>query len=106
MARLSATIYRFVNESNQARRFFISGTVQGVGFRYFAQTAARRLRLGGYAKNLHDGRVEVYAIGDGEQLAKLQAALRKGPWGASVSEVIEETADIDTQYAGGFAITY
>jgi acylphosphatase len=103
---LSATIYRFVSEHKQARRYFVSGIVQGVGFRYFTQNAAERLHLSGYTKNLPDGRVEAYAIGTPEQLAKLRSALERGPWGASVSEVAEEQAAIDSNYANGFVITY
>jgi acylphosphatase len=103
---LSATIYRFVSEPKQARRYFVSGIVQGVGFRYFTQNAAERLHLSGYAKNVPDGSVEVYAIGTPEQLAKLRSALERGPWGASVSEVAEEQVAIDSNYASGFVITY
>jgi acylphosphatase len=103
---LSATIYRFVSELKQARRYFVSGIVQGVGFRYFTQHAAERLHVSGYARNLPDGRVEVYALGTGEQLARLRAALERGPWGARVSEVGEESASVDSQYATGFVITY
>jgi acylphosphatase len=103
---LSATIYRFVSEPKQARRYFVSGIVQGVGFRYFTQNAAERLHLSGYAKNVPDGSVEVYAIGTPEQLAKLRSALERGPWGASVSEVAEEQVAIDANYASGFVITY
>jgi len=84
----------------------VSGIVQGVGFRYFTQNAAERLHLSGYAKNLPDGRVEVYAIGTPEHLAKLRSALERGPWGASVSEVREEQAAIDPDYANVFVITY
>jgi acylphosphatase len=103
---LSATIYRFVSEPKQARRYFVSGIVQGVGFRYFAHRAAERLHLSGYAKNLPDGRVEVYAIGTAEHLVKLRSVLERGPWGASVSEVKEEDAAIDSNYANDFGITY
>ena len=46
-----------------ARRWFVRGRVQGVGYRYFAQHAASSLGLAGYARNLDDGRVEVYAAG-------------------------------------------
>jgi acylphosphatase len=95
-----------VSESKQARRYFVSGIVQGVGFRYFAHRAAERLLLGGYAKNLPDGRVEIYATGTAEHLTKLRSALERGPWGASVSEVKEEDAPIDSNYAIGFVITY
>ena len=95
-----------MSEPKQARRYFVSGTVQGVGFRYFAVRAAERLQVNGYTKNLPDGRVEVYAIGPPEQLAKLRSALERGPWGASVSEVQEEQAAIDSQYEDDFVITY
>jgi acylphosphatase len=95
-----------VSEPKQARRYFVSGSVQGVGFRYFTQNAAERLRLSGYTKNLPDARVEVYAIGTPDQLAKLRVALERGPLGASVSEVKEEQAAVDQNYANGFVITY
>lgn len=103
---LSATIYRFVSEPKQARRYFVSGIVQGVGFRYFSQRAAERLHLTGYARNLPDGRVEVYVVGAADQFAKLRAALERGPWGATVREVQEQDAALDTNYVYGFVITY
>jgi acylphosphatase len=103
---LPATIYRFVSERKQARRYFVSGIVQGVGFRYFTERAAERLQLSGYTKNLPDGRVEVYAIGTPDQLAKLRSALERGPWGARVREVTEDAAEIDPHYEYGFVIAY
>jgi acylphosphatase len=105
-ARLSATIYRFVSEHKQARRYFVSGNVQGVGFRYFTLRVAERLQLSGYARNLPDGRVEAYAIGTDEQLSKLRSVLERGPFGATVSEVKEEPAAIDSNYEEGFVINY
>jgi acylphosphatase len=104
--RLSATILRFVSDAKQAKRFFVSGFVQGVGYRYFARDAAERLHLVGWVRNLRDSRVEAYAIGTPKQLAEFRAALERGPWSARVTEVIEETADIDRQHAKGFVITY
>ena len=47
-----------------ARRWFVSGRVQGVGFRYFVQDRAEELGVKGWARNLDDGRVEVYGVGD------------------------------------------
>lgn len=79
--------------------------VQGVGFRYFTQGAAERLRLAGYVRNLPDARVEVYAIGTPDQLAKLRATLQRGPRFARVSQVQEEPAAIDPQYSKEFSIT-
>lgn len=76
----------------QARRWFITGIVQGVGFRYFARNQARVLNLKGYAKNLSDGRVEVYATGPLESLSDLASALHKGPPMSDVRSVEEHEA--------------
>jgi acylphosphatase len=78
-----------------ARRYFISGDVQGVGFRYYVQRHAQRLpQLKGFVRNLYDGRVEVYAEGEDNELKDLEAALRKGPQGSRVDrvEVLPENA--------------
>ena len=82
----------------------VSGDVQGVGFRFFAQRAAGQSRVAGYVRNRRDGRVEAYAIGTGEQLAAFRAMLEKGPRGSQVSHVDEEPAPVDETYANGFAI--
>ena len=67
-----------------AKRFLISGRVQGVGFRYFAECAAREVGVSGWVRNLDDGRVEVHANGSAEQLSELAARLRMGPPRADV----------------------
>jgi acylphosphatase len=102
---LSATIFWFVTDSKQAKRFLVSGFVQGVGFRYFTEHLAERLGVNGYVRNLRDGRVEAYAIGTLKQLADFRTALEQGPRFASVSSVNEEPAPIDPQYAHTFVIT-
>jgi acylphosphatase len=89
-----------------ARRYFISGIVQGVGFRYFAQDEAERLHVSGYVRNLRDGRVEVYAIGTPDKLPSLRTVLERGPRGAMVQHVLEESAALDPQFAEDFSITY
>ena len=72
-----------------AKRWFISGAVQGVGFRYFVQNKARELGLSGWARNLSDGRVEVYAVGAQKPLNDLAASLHIGPRMANVRHVEE-----------------
>jgi len=76
---------------NAARRFLISGRVQGVGFRYFAERAAREAGVTGWARNLDDGRVEVHANGTSAQLDEFESCLRTGPPRADVRgfEVME-----------------
>jgi acylphosphatase len=92
--------------SHKAARYFVSGTVQGVGYRFFARQTAFRLGLTGFAKNLHDGRVEVYAIGSVRSLAVFRSELHRGPVGAAVSGVTQEDAEIDPRFAKGFSIEH
>jgi acylphosphatase len=89
-----------------SRRYLISGMVQGVGFRYFAMRAAVRQGVAGYAKNLHDGRVEAYAIGNEQSLANFRADLEAGPQGALVSSVAEEDAPFLEQFSKRFSIEH
>lgn len=101
---VSATIPKFVSDEKQARRYFVSGTVQGVGFRFFVQREANRLGVGGYARNLYDGRVEVLAVGSPAQLDAMKSALERGPRFSSVSGVREEEAQSSSQYEKRFVI--
>lgn len=70
-----------------ARRYLVSGRVQGVGFRYFAEERALVEGITGYVRNLPDGRVEALAEGDLEALMRFERAIRHGPSGARVEDV-------------------
>ncbi|MGD0498541.1 MAG: acylphosphatase [Bryobacteraceae bacterium] len=76
-----------------AKRWFVRGRVQGVGYRYFAQHAASALGLTGYARNLDDGRVEVYAAGPEDKLSEMAGWLHRGPRWADVRGVEEQEAE-------------
>ena len=65
----------------------INGSVQGVGFRYFVRTVAADLGLKGWVRNRPDGRVEVEAEGDEDQLHQLELQLWKGPYFSRVENV-------------------
>jgi acylphosphatase len=93
-----------VSEQKQARRFYVSGRVQGVGYRFFACAAAERQGVSGYVRNLRDGRVEVYAIGSERQLQALLAELRRGPRHAAVEKVTEAEAELLPQFTSHFSI--
>jgi len=70
-----------------ARRFVISGRVQGVGYRWFAKDTAAREGVTGYVRNLPDGRVEALVEGDAEAVTRVERSLRQGPPGARVQTV-------------------
>jgi acylphosphatase len=70
----------------------IRGRVQGVGFRWYVMELARKLELAGWVRNRPDGIVELAAAGEPDALAKLEAAVAKGPPGAQVEEVRKLTA--------------
>ena len=93
-----------MRDEKQARRYFVSGTVQGVGFRFFVQREANRLGIGGYARNLYDGRVEVLAVGSPTQLDAMKSALERGPRFSSVSGVREEEVQSSSRYETRFVI--
>jgi acylphosphatase len=81
-----------------AKKFLITGRVQGVGYRYFADRWATQLGIYGYVKNLWDGNVEVYAIGDAVALEELRRHLAEGPRSARVASVEESDASVDKRY--------
>jgi acylphosphatase len=95
-----------VQQEQNAKRFYVSGTVQGVGYRYFAERTARHLKLKGYVRNLRDGRVEAYAIGPADALSTFRLSLEHGPDGSSVTGVTEEPAAIEPKCADRFSIEY
>lgn len=86
-----------------ARRFLVSGRVQGVGFRYFALDAARREGLYGYVTNNDDGTVEALAEGEAEAVERFERALRRGPSHSRVENVIVDDVT-PTMASGGFQI--
>ena len=66
---------------------FVSGAVQGVGFRYFAMNAAHELGITGWVRNLYDGSVQVVAESSREALEAFLKQLRRGPHSGRVDEV-------------------
>ena len=72
--------------------WFVTGRVQGVGFRYHVQRAALQCGVRGEVRNTRDGRVEIRAEGSRPQLDRLLQAVRGGPSRARVDgvEVVED----------------
>jgi len=71
----------------------VSGRVQGVGFRMWALSEARRLQIRGWVRNLPDGRVEACLIADAERLEQMVERLRQGPALARVDAVERNDAE-------------
>jgi acylphosphatase len=76
-----------------ARRFFVRGRVQGVGFRWFVQETAQREGTTGWVRNVADGSVEALVEGEQDAVANVERAIRTGPRGARVSRVIIHDED-------------
>ncbi|HKC15019.1 MAG TPA: acylphosphatase [Patescibacteria group bacterium] len=81
-------------------KIWISGFVQGVGFRQFVKREARKLELTGYAKNLPDGRVEVLVQSSAnsdqeakENIEKLIKYSQKGPFLSKVENITVDWID-------------
>ena len=86
-----------------ARRYLVSGRVQGVGFRFFVEAAAMREGLHGWVRNLPDGRVEIAAEGDRDALERFERHVQHGPPGARVEDV-EIEDQMPSGRSTGFAI--
>lgn len=86
-----------------ARHYIVSGRVQGVGFRYFAQDVAAREGVSGFVRNRPDGSVEAHVEGEIEAVTRVERALAQGPPGARVDDLAVEPA-VPTGRVSGFRI--
>jgi acylphosphatase len=82
-------------------RLTITGRVQGVGYRCWAERAALSLGISGWVRNRSDGSVELLATGDEDAVAALIEACRRGPRAAVVANVAVHEAEDDG--AAGFS---
>lgn len=87
-----------------AYEIYVSGIVQGVGFRYYTMRVARELGIKGYVKNLPDGRVYIYAVGDEVTLDKFLSVINRGPPTAIVRGVEVRRANVEN--FNGFEVRY
>jgi acylphosphatase len=86
-----------------ARRAVVSGRVQGVGFRFFAERAAREAGVRGWVRNRQDGTVETMVEGEQAAVDGYLDRLRKGPFGSRVAGVAVE--DVSPGAFHSFEIT-
>jgi len=83
-----------------ARKFLITGEVQGVGYRFFAQRAAARHQVLGHVRNCADGSVEVVAEGAASDVEEFKKDLTAGPTWSRVDQLEEINLDPSNQYSG------
>jgi acylphosphatase len=79
---------------------FISGFVQGVGFRYFVRRNAKILGLTGWTRNLSDRRVEIVAQGEKEKLEEFIKICSKGPFLSEIKSVSIEHGEAEEKFSG------
>ena len=93
--------------SDTAKRFRVTGRVQGVAFRAWTQEEARALGLRGWVRNEPDRSVAGVVIGPQREVTAFLAALEDGPPAAAVAEVgTEDAGPEDIEDAGdGFHVT-
>jgi len=85
---------------------YVSGVVQGVGFRFYAIHRARAYGLNGWVKNLYDGRVEIEAEGTRDRLVPFLEEIRIGPRSSHVRGVAEDWQEIAFPRHKTFTVRY
>lgn len=82
----------------ERRHVVVYGFVQGVGFRFSVERAAKTRRVAGWVRNRPDGAVEAVFEGTPEDVEALVVFCRRGPRGAEVEHV-----DVEAESAEGLA---
>ena len=83
------------HDSTVTLRLFISGRVQGVGYRHWTVTEAKKRDISGWVRNLRDGRVEAVLRGEKEAVDDLCSACYKGPVFSDVTDIETMTGEYD-----------
>lgn len=79
---------------------FVSGFVQGVGYRAFVKKTAEKLGLSGTVRNMGDRRVEIIAQGEEDKLKELAKKCEDGPFFAEVKNVVVDWEEVDRKFTG------
>lgn len=82
-----------------ARLLTISGGVQGVGYRFFAQRSAAKHQVRGYVRNLPDGRVEAHVEGTSAAVEAFKMDFAAGPRFSRVEQIEELVIDPSGLYS-------
>lgn len=87
----------------ERRRFYFSGRVQGVGFRYTTERLAKDFDVAGTVRNLPDGRVELLVEGEWPVISQFLTSIvtQMEPY---IHDVSSETEPLDEQLLTDFRI--
>jgi acylphosphatase len=80
-------------------RILIEGRLQGANFRFNAQKEASRLNLVGFIRNLADGRIEIEAQGEQDQVDKILAWCQEEPHGSQIKSILFRYDDPINRYS-------
>ena len=83
-----------------ARRVFVSGRVQGVGFRAGTVESALRSGVAGWVRNTEDGRVEIHVQGPAGAVGEFERWLERGPRWARVDALSARNLEADSNLVG------
>ena len=86
------------------RHVSLTGHVQGVFFRVWAQGHARELGVSGWIRNRPDGSVEAHLAGDESAVSRMIERMRRGPSNAHVDDIVIEEEAPD--YTGRFQVRH
>lgn len=78
---------------------YISGFVQGVGFRAYVRSKARKLGVNGWVRNLSDDRVEAVLQGEKGNIEKVLFYCRRGPFFANVTNIVVDWEEASEQFS-------
>lgn len=84
----------------EARQYYFSGRVQGVGFRYSTKQLAKGFDLVGWVRNLDDGRVEMQIMGEPEEMDEFIQEMHDSPLGHHIQEQEERSVPLLTDTSG------
>ena len=86
-------------QPNKRIHLWVTGRVQGVGFRAFVEVQAHRLGLKGWVRNVGDDTVEAVAEGEKRRVEEFLMTVKQGPLGSRVDETRVETEPATAEYS-------
>ena len=89
-----------------SQRIYYSGRVQGVGFRYSVKQIAAGYEVVGSVRNLEDGRVQMEAVGEREEIDSFLAAIRKSHLATYIRHVEQVEMELSANCPKSFEITH